>query len=204
MDFSWSPNGIDGRWFDWNGLIAAADWAFVMGYDTQSQVHAHCNTAWLGSSEKALTSPTCWRGVASMCALTAADLGRVQGERQLPAGTGQGWCPAVPGAGHACVKAGPRRSLVRSENFERVDAHLRICGVRHDALVKQLHWNRRYAYQYQCERVVENICLIQPVPFRGCPCSDAAGREIDYADVVRRAYAVLLCKCLRRCHVPRS
>ena len=37
VDFAWSPNGIDGRWFDWRGLAAAADLVFVMGYDTQSQ-----------------------------------------------------------------------------------------------------------------------------------------------------------------------
>jgi len=55
---------------------------------------------------------------------------------------------------------------------------------------------RRYAYQYQCERVVKHTCLIRPVPFRGCPCSDAAGREIDYADVVRRACLLLLCHYL--------
>jgi len=50
VDFAWSPNGIDGRWFDWLGLVSAADWAFVMGYDTQSQVHAVSNTACMGSS----------------------------------------------------------------------------------------------------------------------------------------------------------
>ena len=70
VDFAWSPNGIDGRWFDWKGLAAAAGapgmaqalWAgttacyevlssldtliadllFVMGYDTQSQIWGEC------------------------------------------------------------------------------------------------------------------------------------------------------------------
>ncbi len=57
VDFAWSPNGVDGRWFDWNGLIAAADWAFVMGYDTQSQVPPHSSMAWL--CQVPLTSPAC-------------------------------------------------------------------------------------------------------------------------------------------------
>ena len=64
VDFAWSPNGIDGRWFDWNGLIAAADWAFVMGYDTQSQVRAHWNIARMDSSR---TYPACWRDAALTC-----------------------------------------------------------------------------------------------------------------------------------------
>ena len=50
VDFAWSPNGIDGRWFDWIGLASAADWVFVMGYDTQSQVYAH--STWLRQAQQ--------------------------------------------------------------------------------------------------------------------------------------------------------
>ncbi|CAK4086178.1 unnamed protein product [Aphanomyces euteiches] len=47
-------------------------------------------------------------------------------------------------------------------------------------LVLGLPW---YAYVYPCESLADDICHIQAVPFRGAPCSDAAGRQIDYADV---------------------
>lgn len=40
MDIPWSPFGIDGRWYDWEGLASAADLLFVMAYDMQSQVRA--------------------------------------------------------------------------------------------------------------------------------------------------------------------
>ena len=52
---------------------------------------------------------------------------------------------------------------------------------------------RRYGYLYECRSMVGNTCYIQPVPFRGAPCSDAAGREIDYADVVRCELATKAC-----------
>ncbi len=44
VDVAWSPRGIDGRWFDWEGLATAADLLFVMGYDTQSQVSKGATT----------------------------------------------------------------------------------------------------------------------------------------------------------------
>ena len=65
VDFAWSPNGIDGRWFDWHGLTSAADWAFVMGYDTQSQVHAHFSIARLRPT--ATRSPAFVRDAALRC-----------------------------------------------------------------------------------------------------------------------------------------
>ena len=38
VDVPWSPYDIDGRNYDWKGLVEAADVFFVMMYDTQSQV----------------------------------------------------------------------------------------------------------------------------------------------------------------------
>ncbi len=38
VDVPWSPYGIDGRSYDWQGLAQAADLLFVMAYDMQSQV----------------------------------------------------------------------------------------------------------------------------------------------------------------------
>lgn len=37
VDVPWSPYGIDGRSYDWQGVAAAADLLFVMAYDMQSQ-----------------------------------------------------------------------------------------------------------------------------------------------------------------------
>lgn len=61
-------------------------------------------------------------------------------------------------------------------------------------LVLGLPW---YAYQYPCENLADSIChtrevrlivrtilTLRQVPFRGAPCSDAAGNQIDYSTVV--------------------
>lgn len=42
IDAAWGPFGIDGRFYDWNRLAAAADIFFVMAYDTRSQVYGPC------------------------------------------------------------------------------------------------------------------------------------------------------------------
>ncbi|XP_050408793.1 di-N-acetylchitobiase [Patella vulgata] len=46
-----------------------------------------------------------------------------------------------------------------------------------------------YGYRYKCLKLVENKCSIEKKPFRGVPCSDAAGSQIDY-----RAIAILVKK----------
>ena len=33
--------------------------------------------------------------------------------------------------------------------------------------------------------MVEGVCFIEEVPFRGCNCTDAAGREFAYKDVIK-------------------
>ncbi len=41
-----------------------------------------------------------------------------------------------------------------------------------------------YGYVYPCESMEEGYqCKIKSVPFRGCPCSDAAGRQFTYGDI---------------------
>ncbi|ETV84365.1 hypothetical protein H257_03596 [Aphanomyces astaci] len=54
-------------------------------------------------------------------------------------------------------------------------------------LVLGLPW---YAYKYPCKphdqpgyKSARPICHIPPVPFRGAPCSDAAGSQVDYKQV---------------------
>ncbi|KAF0690662.1 Aste57867_17968 [Aphanomyces stellatus] len=56
-------------------------------------------------------------------------------------------------------------------------------GIPPSKLVLGLPW---YGYDYPCTALASTICHIQPVPFRGAPCSDAAGRQLDYAAIVAR------------------
>ena len=45
---------------------------------------------------------------------------------------------------------------------------------------------RRYGYHYPCEELkADDLCLIKPIPFRGCNCSDAAGREVPFGGIVQ-------------------
>ena len=39
---AWSPNGIDGRYYDYQALAAATDYLYVMCYDTRSQIFDQC------------------------------------------------------------------------------------------------------------------------------------------------------------------
>ena len=43
----------------------------------------------------------------------------------------------------------------------------------------------RYGYHYPCETLDSDLCLIKPIPFRGCNCSDAAGREWGFGQIVQ-------------------
>ncbi|KAJ0407312.1 hypothetical protein ATCC90586_002240 [Pythium insidiosum] len=42
-----------------------------------------------------------------------------------------------------------------------------------------------YGYRYACTSMSGPYCSIRPVPFVGAPCSDAAGDQLDYADIQR-------------------
>jgi len=48
-----------------------------------------------------------------------------------------------------------------------------------------------YGYDYECLNNKSDPCYIKPVPFRGCPCSDAAGREIELKTVMTRLATAL-------------
>ena len=47
----------------------------------------------------------------------------------------------------------------------------------------------RYGYRYECVAPVagNGVCALQPVEFRGCPCSDAIGRQFEYQDIQQSA-----------------
>ncbi|ETW00871.1 hypothetical protein H310_07391 [Aphanomyces invadans] len=61
-----------------------------------------------------------------------------------------------------------------------VEEYIAGYGISPRQLVLGLPW---YAYNYPCESMDNSICHIRPVPFRGAPCSDAAGHQIDYSQV---------------------
>ena len=43
-----------------------------------------------------------------------------------------------------------------------------------------------YGYNYPCLSLEGNACAIKKVPFRGVNCSDAAGRQYGYDNIVER------------------
>ena len=47
----------------------------------------------------------------------------------------------------------------------------------------------RYGYAYPCERGLQGgaVCLLKPTEFRGAPCSDAAGAQKEYSELMQRA-----------------
>lgn len=54
-----------------------------------------------------------------------------------------------------------------------------------DKLVLGLPW---YGYRYPCTNPAfaagqEQLCALQPTPFQGAPCSDAAGAQLCYSDI---------------------
>ncbi|OQR96912.1 Di-N-acetylchitobiase [Thraustotheca clavata] len=54
-----------------------------------------------------------------------------------------------------------------------------------EKLILGLPW---YGYQYPCTHFdpLTDLCSIAQEPFRGAPCSDAAGSQLDYGDIVAR------------------
>ncbi|XP_035689824.1 di-N-acetylchitobiase-like [Branchiostoma floridae] len=56
-------------------------------------------------------------------------------------------------------------------------------GIPPDQLVMGVPW---YGYDYPClDLSKDDVCSIKKVPFRGAPCSDAAGRQVDFKDIMR-------------------
>ncbi|TDH72338.1 uncharacterized protein CCR75_003425 [Bremia lactucae] len=105
----WAPRGVDGRFYPWRELAAAADFLFVMSYDIRSQVYDEFLLGYdIPPSKLVLGVP--WYGYRYPC---------LQG--QLSAAT-----------------------------------------------IDDASW-----------------CQIQPAPFFGAPCSDAAGTQVNYGNVRR-------------------
>eukprot|EP00823_Brevimastigomonas_motovehiculus_P008288 TRINITY_DN7571_c0_g1_i1.p1 TRINITY_DN7571_c0_g1~~TRINITY_DN7571_c0_g1_i1.p1 ORF type:complete len:374 (+),score=77.72 TRINITY_DN7571_c0_g1_i1:23-1144(+) len=59
-------------------------------------------------------------------------------------------------------------------------------GIPASKLVLGVPW---YAYDYPCinyDATTPENCFIKAVPFRDCPCSDAAGKQLDYRVMIER------------------
>ncbi|XP_045691538.1 di-N-acetylchitobiase [Phyllostomus hastatus] len=57
-------------------------------------------------------------------------------------------------------------------------------GINSKKLVMGLPW---YGYDYTCLTLSEDhVCTIAKVPFRGAPCSDAAGRQVPYKIIMKQ------------------
>jgi len=124
VDLAWSPSGVDGRWYDYPGLAAAADIAFVMSYDMQSQIWGQC-----------------------------------------------------------VAQANSPLELVR----HGVQQYLAL-GIPASKLVLGLPW---YGYDYTCLAEKGSpvdpsarFCALEPVSFRNCSCSDAAGRQRSLNELI--------------------
>ena len=71
--------------------------------------------------------------------------------------------------------------------FEGVASYLKLPSASSKKLVLGLPW---YGYVYPClnaESLSFEECQIPSVPFRGCPCSDAAGGQIIFSDIMQKA-----------------
>ncbi|XP_006109580.2 di-N-acetylchitobiase-like [Myotis lucifugus] len=62
-------------------------------------------------------------------------------------------------------------------------------GINPKKLVMGLPW---YGYDYICLTLSEDhVCTIAKVPFRGAPCSDAAGRQVPYKIIMKQVNSSL-------------
>lgn len=78
---------------------------------------------------------------------------------------------------------GPCRARANSplrQTFQGVREYLRL-GVHPGKLILGVPW---YGYRYPCELLQGGLCTIREVPFRGCNCTDAAGKEFPYSQVL--------------------
>lgn len=119
FDIAWSPDGIDGRFYDAVGLANAVDFLFVMAYDEQSQIK---------DSE----------------------------------------CTARANSGLPKTSSGIQEFL--------------DLGISANKLILGVPW---YGYNYNCIQLTSNnTCYIEEVPFRGVNCSDAAGSQLPYVNIM--------------------
>lgn len=70
-----------------------------------------------------------------------------------------------------------------SQTLDAYDLYLNL-SIDHKKLVMGLPW---YGYDYPCLSLSEEgVCTIEKVPFRGAPCSDAAGKQKAYKWIMQQ------------------
>lgn len=88
------------------------------------------------------------------------------------------------------IKDGPCIASANSANittFYGIQEYLQL-GIPNEKLVLGLPW---YGYDYPCLSLFpDNVCMIKKVPFRGVSCSDAAGRQRGYRDIIENILPV--------------
>ncbi|XP_038601667.1 di-N-acetylchitobiase isoform X2 [Tachyglossus aculeatus] len=77
----------------------------------------------------------------------------------------------------AAANAPYNQTLLGYEDYIRM-------GISPGKLVMGVPW---YGYDYTCIDLLEDrVCTLPKVPFRGAPCSDAAGRQIPYGAIMKQ------------------
>ncbi|KAM3839651.1 di-N-acetylchitobiase-like [Vipera latastei] len=62
-------------------------------------------------------------------------------------------------------------------------------GINQKKLVMGVPW---YGYDYTCQNLSKtHECIIEKIPFRGAPCSDAAGRQVSYKTIMTQVNSSL-------------
>ncbi|KFW78925.1 Di-N-acetylchitobiase, partial [Manacus vitellinus] len=62
-------------------------------------------------------------------------------------------------------------------------------GIDPKKLVMGVPW---YGYDYVCQNLsTDHVCSLSKVPFRGAPCSDAAGRQVPYGIIMKQVNSSL-------------
>lgn len=114
------------------------------------------------------------------------DLGTVHCECKHAAGTRRARTQAMAGNGYTCKQAGYGSSMVcagRGPVICDMTCYAdKVCHIRTLCLCN------RYGYDYPCTSgtpsVNGGVCEVKAVPFAGAPCSDAAGSQRPFSEIM--------------------
>jgi len=171
---AWNPHGVDGRYYDNLNLMTAADLAYIMSYDTRSQILDQCvasanaalpATRWglkeyltLGADPQKMILGVPWYGYDYSCVGGGVGGGRENRGGNVTtrgAGGAGGW-----GGGRGAATTSP--ALAMEEEDDDEEEGMDPLGI---------------------------TCPMALVPFRGVDCSDAAGVQVPYSVIQARLIA---------------
>ncbi|XP_074859467.1 di-N-acetylchitobiase isoform X2 [Carettochelys insculpta] len=76
-----------------------------------------------------------------------------------------------------------RANAPYTQTLHGYDSYINI-SIEPKKLVMGVPW---YGYDYVCQNLSkDHVCSLSPVPFRGAPCSDAAGRQVAYKSIMKQ------------------